>query len=184
MKLIVAITGASGAGYAIDLLKALKEKKIETHLIVSEWAEKIIEPETGLKLEAVKALASHVYEPNDQGAAIASSSFLVDGMIVVPCTVKTASEIATANCSNLVSRAADNMLKTRRKLVVCFRETPISAPCLENLHKIALAGGIVLPLSPGFYHQPKELKDLIAFITGKLLDLFSIENEAFKRWGP
>jgi len=183
MKLIVAITGASGANYAISLLKALKEKKIETYLIVSEWAEKIVKQETGLELAEVKSLALHYFKPNDFEAAIASSSFLVDGMVVIPCSVKTAAEIASANCSNLISRAADNMLKTRKKLVVCLRETPLSAPCLENLHKIALAGGIIFPLSPGFYHQPKELKDLSAFITGKLLDLFGIENNAFKRWG-
>ena len=182
MKLIVAICGASGAGYGIELLKALKEAGVETHLVLSEWAEKLIEEETDCKIEEVKNLASKCYGYREMDAAISSSSFLVDGMIVCPATVKTCSEIANAESSNLISRAADNMLKMRKKLVVCIRETPLSGPCLENLAKIARYGGIVMPLSPGFYHKPKEIKDLQAFIVGKVLDAFGIENKKFKRW--
>ena len=148
MKLIVAICGASGIGYGIELLKALKEAKVETHLVLSQWAEKLIEEETDLKKEDVEKLASKAYGYNDMAAAISSSSFLVDGMIVCPATVKTVSEIANADSSNLISRAADNMLKTQKKLVVCIRETPLSGPCLENLAKITHYGGIVMPLSP------------------------------------
>ena len=176
------MTGASGTNYAIDFLKALKEKDFETHLVLSPWAKKLIEEETDFKIEEVKKLASFVHDVNDMAAPIASSSFLVEAMVVIPCTVKTSSEIATANCSNLISRAADNILKTKKKLIVCIRETPLSAPALKNLYDISLYGGIVFPLSPGFYHQPKGLKDLNAFITGKLLDLLGIENESFKRW--
>jgi 4-hydroxy-3-polyprenylbenzoate decarboxylase len=183
MKLIVAICGASGVGYGIELLKALKEAKVETHLVLSEWAEKLIEEETGMKASEVKRLATKAYGYREMDGSISSSSFLTEGMIVCPATVKTCSEIANAESSNLISRAADNMLKMRKKLVVCIRETPLSGPCLENLAKIARYGGIVMPLSPGFYHKPKEIKDLEAFIVGKILDGFGIENEKFKRWG-
>ena len=183
MKLIVAICGASGVNYGIGLLKALKDAKVETHLVLSKWAEKLIEEETDRKIEDVKGLASKVYGYKEMGAAISSSSFLVDGMVVCPATVKTVSEIAQAHSGNLISRSADNMLKTGKKLVVCIRETPLSGPCLENLAKIAQYGGIVMPLSPGFYHKPKTIKDLESFITGKALDLLGIENEEFERWG-
>ena len=182
-KIIVAICGASGVQYGIELLKALREAKVETHLILSEWAEKLIEEETDYSVAEVKKLASKFYDYKDMTGAISSSSFLVDGMIICPATVKTCSEIANADSSNLISRAADNMLKTKRLLVVCIRETPLSGPCLENLAKISQYGGIVMPLSPGFYHKPKSIKDLEAFITGKILDLFGIENNKFKRWG-
>ena len=183
MKLIVAICGASGIRYGIGLLEALKELKVETYLILSEWAEKLVEEETEHKIEEVKKLASKVYGYKDMAAAISSSSFLVDGMVVCPATVKTVSEIANAHSGNLISRSADNMLKTQKKLVVCIRETPLSGPCLENLAKISQYGGIVMPLSPGFYHKPKTIKDLESFITGKILDLIGIENEKFDRWG-
>jgi len=183
MKLVVAITGASGIGYGIGLLKALKEAKVETHLILSEWAERLVEEETEMKVSEVKGLATKVYNYKEMDAAISSSSFLVDGMIVCPATVKTCSEIANADSSNLVSRAADNMLKMGKKLVVCIRETPLSGPCLENLAKISRYGGIVMPLSPGFYQKPKSIKDLEAFIVGKALDVFGIKNEKFERWG-
>lgn len=183
MKLIVAICGASGIGYGIELLKALGEAKVETHLILSKWAEKLVEEETNYSVKEVKKLASKCYGYKDMAAAISSSSFLVDGMVVCPATVKTVAEIANAHSGNLISRAADNMLKTGKRLVVCLRETPLSGPCLENLAKIAQYGGIVMPLSPGFYHQPKSIKDLEAFITGKIMDLFGIKNEKFERWG-
>ena len=183
MKIIVAICGASGIQYRIGLLEALKELKVETHLILSEWAEKLVEEETEHKIEEVKKLASKVYGYKDMAAAISSSSFLVNGMVVCPATVKTVSEIANAHSGNLISRSADNMLKTQKKLVVCIRETPLSGPCLENLAKISQYGGIVMPLSPGFYHKPKTIKDLESFIIGKILDLIGIENEKFERWG-
>lgn len=182
MKLIVAITGASGVNYAIGLLKELKKQKVEVHLVLSEWAERLIKEETNYKVAEVKKLASKVYGNNDMAAAICSSSFLVDGMIVIPATVKTAGEIATANCGNLISRAADNMLRTRKKLVVCIRETPLSPAALHNLYMISVYGGIIFPLSPAFYHKPKDLKDLEDFIIGKVLDLMGVKNDKFKRW--
>jgi len=182
MKLIVAITGASGIGYAIELLNTLKKKNIEIHLVMSEWAEKLIEEETEFDPKEIKKLAFKVYDNKNMASEIASSSFLVDGMVIIPCTLKTASEVANAHCGTLIARAADNILKMRKKLIVCVRETPLSTPALEQMHKIALAGGIVLPLSPGFYHKPKEIKDLLAFISGKVMDCFGIENNEFKRW--
>ena len=182
MKLIVAICGASGVGYGIELLKALKEAKVETHLILSEWAEKLVKEETDVTLKEVKKLASKVYGYREMDAALSSSSFLVDGMIVCPATVKTVSEIANADSSNLISRSADNMMKMKKKLVVCIRETPLSPGCLHNLYKLSIYGAIIMPLSPGFYHKPKSIKDLEAFIIGKVLDVFSIKNKKFKRW--
>ena len=183
MKLIVAICGASGIQYGIGLLKALKEANVETCLVMSEWAERLVREETDYKIEEVKKLASKCFDNKDMAAPIASSSFLVDGMVVMPCSLKTASEIANAGCGTLIARAADNMLKTRKKLVLGIRETPLSTAALEALYKCSVAGAIVMPLSPGFYHKPKEIKDLSAFIIGKALDLFNIPNEKFKRWG-
>ncbi|MFH1240105.1 MAG: UbiX family flavin prenyltransferase [Candidatus Diapherotrites archaeon] len=182
MKLIIGISGASGAHYGVELLKALKEKKIETHLILSEWAEKILEIETDYKIEDVKKLATKVYDNKDMSARISSSSFLVDGMIVMPCSIKTVSEIANGSCSTLITRSADNVMKMKKTLLVGVRETPLSTAVLENLKNISLYGGIVMPLSPGFYHKPKEIKDLNSFIVGKALDVFGIENNNFKRW--
>ncbi|VVB98737.1 Flavin prenyltransferase UbiX [uncultured archaeon] len=182
-KLIVAITGASGANYAVALLRALKEKGIEVHLVVSEWAEETLKLETGMKTNDLKKIVHRAYANDDLAAPIASSSFLCDGMIVMPCTLKTASEIANAHCGTLISRAADNTLKMRGRLVVGVRETPLSTPALEQLHKISIAGGIVMPLCPAFYHKPKEIKDLEAFIVGKALDCLGIGNSEFGRWG-
>jgi len=182
-KIVVAMCGASGIRYGIEVLKALQEAKAETFLIMSDWAERLVAEETELKAEAVKKLANHVYQNDDMAASISSSSFSVDGMVVIPASVKTVSEIATAHSGSLITRAADNMLKTRKPLVVCVRETPLSGPCLENMAMIARYGGTVMPLSPGFYHKPKDINDLYNFITGKILDCLGIENSKFKRWG-
>ncbi|MCR4335628.1 MAG: UbiX family flavin prenyltransferase [archaeon] len=182
MKLIVGMTGASGIQYAVELLRSLKEKKVEVHLVMSEWSERLVEEETNYKINEIKKLAYKVYDNKNMAAPIASSSFLVDGMVIIPCTLKTASEVANAHCGTLIARAADNVLKMKKKLVICIRETPLSTPALEQLHKISVAGGIVLPLSPGFYHKPKEIKDLFAFINGKVMDCFEINNNEFKRW--
>ncbi len=183
MRLIVGICGASGVNYAIGLLNALKAAKVETFLVASDWAEKLVVEETSCTVASIKKLASHVFSNHDMTAPIASSSFLVDGMIVIPASIKTISEIATAECSTLISRAADNMLKTKKKLVVCVRETPLSPPALRNMYDLSVYGVIVFPLSPAFYYKPKTIKDLESFITGKIMDLFGIKNEKFRRWG-
>ncbi|MFH1256007.1 MAG: UbiX family flavin prenyltransferase [Candidatus Diapherotrites archaeon] len=182
MRVIVAVSGASGVQYGVELLKALNEKKVETHLVLSEWAEKLIGIETDYKISEVKKLAEKCYGNKELDAAIASSSFLVDAMIVIPCSVKTISEIANAHTDTLITRAADNMLKMKKRLVLCLRETPLSAPAIEQMYKVTVAGAIVMPLAPGFYHKPKELKDLYAFISGKAMDCLGIENTEFRRW--
>ena len=182
MRIIVGISGASGIQYGVELLKVLKGKKIETYLVMSEWAEKLIEIETDYDPKEVKKLATKSFRNNEMDAPISSSSFLVDGMVVVPCSVKTASEIANAHTGTLLTRAADNVLKMKKKLILGVRETPLSSPALEQMHKLSLAGAIVMPLAPGFYHKPKEIKDLFSFINGKIMDCLEIENKEFKRW--
>ncbi len=182
MKIIVAMCGASGIRYGIEVLSALRESGAETFLVMSKWAERLVEEETELNPEAVKEMADHHFQNNDMAAPISSSSFLVDGMVVIPASVKTVSEIANAYSGTLIARAADNMLKTQKKLVVCIRETPLSGPCLENLARVARYGGIVMPLSPGYYHRPESIEDLHDFITGKVLDSLGIENSKFRRW--
>lgn len=182
MKLIIGISGASGTNYALALLKELKKQKIETYVIVSEWAEKVFKEETGKNISELKKLATKTYKNNQMDALISSSSFLADGMIVMPASVKTCSEIATAHTSTLITRCADIMLRYKKPLIVGLRETPLSGPCLEQLATIAKYGGIVMPLSPGFYGKPKKISDLEGFIVGKAMDLIGIENNSYKRW--
>jgi len=181
-RIIVAITGASGTNYAIALLKELKKQKIEVHLIISEWASEVLKEETGKKVGALKKLATQTYSNSDLAASISSSSFLVDGMIILPASIKTCSEILHAHTSTLISRCADNMLKTKNKLVIGVRETPLSGPTLENLLKLSIYGAIIFPLSPAFYHKPKKIADIEAFIVGKALDLLGVPNNKYNRW--
>ena len=181
-KIIVAMCGASGIQYGIKVLEALKKAKAETYLVMSKWAETLIKEETGLKPEAVKKLANNVFQNSDMAAPISSSSFVVDGMVIIPATVKTVSEIANAHSGTLITRAADNLLKMHKPLVVCIRETPLSGPCIENMAKIAQYGGTIMPLSPGFYHRPNNINDMYNFITGKVLDSLGIQNSKFRRW--
>ncbi|MFX0090675.1 MAG: UbiX family flavin prenyltransferase [Candidatus Hodarchaeota archaeon] len=182
IRLIVGICGASGVQYGIELLKTLKEEKIETHLVLSEWAETVIQEETSYNASDLRVLADFSYGYFQMDAAIASSSFLVDGMIICPSTVATVSKIAIADTANLIVRAADNMLKMHKPLVVAIRETPLSPPCLKNLYELATSGAIVIPLAPGFYHMPKNIDELIAFMVGKILDALGIPNQKYKRW--
>jgi len=183
VKIILAMTGASGVNYSIALLKALKAQGVEVHLILSDWSKELITTETKTKIAQVKKLAKKTYSNDDLAASISSSSFLVDSMIVLPASIKTVSEIVTAHTSTLITRCADNMLKTRKPLVIGVRETPLSGPVLENLYKLSIYGAIIFPLSPGFYHKPKKIADLEAFIVGKALDLLGVSNSNFKRWG-
>ncbi|MBT4191695.1 MAG: UbiX family flavin prenyltransferase [Candidatus Diapherotrites archaeon] len=182
MKVIIGISGASGTNYTINFLTHLKKQKIETHVIVSEWAEKVFEKENNKKVLDIKKLATKTYTNKQMDALIASSSFLADGMIIIPASVKTCSEIATAHTGTLITRCADIMLRYKKSLVVCLRETPLSGPCLEQLTKIAQYGGIVMPLSPGFYGKPTEISDLEDFISGKVMDLIGIANNSYTRW--
>lgn len=181
-KLIIGICGASGILYAIDLLKELKKSNIETHVIVSDWAKQILSEETKYKIDIFNKNSTIVYNNNDMAAKISSSSFLSDGMVIIPATVKTTSEIAHANCNNLITRCADNILRMKKRLILCIRETPLSSTTLENLYKISIAGGVVFPLCPAFYHNPENLEDIRNFIVGKIMDVLDIENTKFKRW--
>ena len=149
---------------------------------MSEWVEDVLHSETNFSISLVKELAFKAYNFNDMSASISSSSFLIDGMVIIPATVKTVSNIANGHTGDLITRAADNMLKMRRKLVIALRETPLSPPCVNNLAKLAKYGAIILPLSPGFYHKPVDIQDLFNFITGKVLDVLEIPNDFYQRW--
>lgn len=182
-KIIVGITGASGTTYAISLLKALHElPDVETHLVMSKWAVKNLELETELSLSEVKALADHTYNINDQGAAIASGSFLNAGMVIVPASMKTVAGIAYGFADNLIGRAADVCLKEQRKLIIVPRESPLSTIHLENLLKLSKMGVQIVPPIPAFYNQPKTIEDLVNHNTMKLLDSLGVNNDLSPRW--
>jgi 4-hydroxy-3-polyprenylbenzoate decarboxylase len=181
--LVVGITGASGAIYGIRLLEALSStENVETHLIVSEAAEAIIEYETGRRIEDVKELASFSYDIRDMGAPIASGSFKTDGMIVAPCTVKTMSAIANSYSENLLIRVGDVTIKERRRLLLLVRETPLHIGHLRNMERLCEMGAIIMPPVPAFYHKPQTIQDIVDHTVGKMLDLFGIEHSLFQRW--
>ncbi len=181
-RIIVGISGASGVIYGIRLLEVLKEARIETHAVISEAAKKNILLETDYAVEDVKKLASHVHDEKNMAAAISSGSFKTDGMVVAPCTIKTLSGIAHSYDENLMIRAADVILKERRKLVLVVRETPLHKGHLELMTRVADLGGIILPPVPAFYHVPETIGDIIDHTLGKILDCLGIENALFARW--
>jgi flavin prenyltransferase len=182
MKIILAITGASGVAYGLALAKELKGH--ELHLVVSDSAKKIFqdELEDGKKALAELSGLGKVYDNSSFDAPMASGSFLFDAMVVCPCSMKTLSAIANGYSSNLICRAADVALKERRKLILVPRETPLSAIHLENMLKLAKLGVVILPASPGFYGKPKTISELTNFIVGRVLDQLGIANKAYKRW--
>ncbi|NIP23918.1 UbiX family flavin prenyltransferase, partial [Candidatus Bathyarchaeota archaeon] len=171
MRLIVAITGASGVVYGKRLLEILREKKVETYLIVSEAAENVIEHELETTKRELEKLASHVCDVNDLSAPIVSGSFKTDGMIVIPCSMKTLAGIAHGYSENLILRAADVTLKEKRKLILVPRETPLSMVHLRNMLDLASQGVFIVPAMPAYYHKPEKIEDLIDFVVGKALDL-------------
>ena len=185
-RLVVGITGASGTIYGIRLLEMLKKTDIETHLVMSKSAEMTLVYETDYKPKDVKTLASVVHPPADIGASISSGSFPTMGMVIVPCSIRTMSEIATGVTSSLVSRAADVVLKEKRRLVLALRETPLHGGHLRTLVTLADIGAVVAPIVPAFYNKPKTVDDIINHTVGRLLDLFGIETKMVKRWegGP
>lgn len=183
MRLVVGISGASGALYGARFLEVLKEKKVETHLIITPVSKKILIEETEYTVEAVEALASHVYENEDLGASVSSGSFKTDGMVVIPCSIKTLSGIAHSYNDNLLTRAADVTLKERRKLVLMIRETPLHQGHIELMLQASRMGAILFPPMPAFYFRPKTIDDLINHTVGKILDLFDIDHRLFQRWG-
>jgi 4-hydroxy-3-polyprenylbenzoate decarboxylase len=177
MKMIVGVSGASGIVLAERLLEALKKAKAETHLVVSETAEEIRKHEGVGRLKA-----DYVYNNKDFFGKIASGSFRTDGMVVIPCSMKTLAGIASGYTDNLLLRAADVCLKERRKLVIVARETPLSAIHIENMLRLSRAGAIIMPPVMGFYYRPKAIGDMVDHTVGKVLDLFGIENKLIKRW--
>ena len=182
MRLIVAITGASGVVYGKRLLEVLKEKNVETHLIVSRAGEQIIEHELDMTRSELEKLANYTYEENDLAAPLASGSFLTDGMVIIPCSTKTLAGIAHGYSENLILRAAEVSLKERRKLILVPRETPLSAVHLHNLLDLAIQGVIIIPAMPAFYHKPKNISELVDFVVGKVLDSLGIVHELFERY--
>jgi 4-hydroxy-3-polyprenylbenzoate decarboxylase len=181
-RIVVGISGASGAIYGVRLLRLLRELDIETHLVVSRSGQVTLAHETRMKLAEVQALADVCYANADIGAAISSGSFRVDGMIVAPCSIKTLSEIATGCTSSLLSRAADVMLKERRRLVLMVRETPLHAGHIRSLGAVTEAGAIVYPPVPAFYAMPATLEEMVDHTIGRVLDLFDIDARTVQRW--
>lgn len=181
-RIIVAITGATGAVLGIKALIALRCLHIETHLVISKWAEATIKYETDYHPSAVRALADHVYSINDMAAPIASGSFLASGMIVAPCSMKTLAAIHSGYCDDLISRAADVMIKEKRKLVLVTRETPLSEIHLRNMLEVARAGAVIFPPVPAYYIKPSSVDDLADQTVGRLLDQFNLDTGDFERW--
>lgn len=181
-RIVVGITGASGIIYAYDLLKKLSNLDVETHVVISAWGKKNLELES-YTLEQFNALSDYTYSYRNQSANIASGSFLHDGMVIIPASMKTIASIACGFGEDLVTRAADVTLKEQRKLIIVPRETPLSAIHLENLTKLARLGVQVIPPIPAFYNNPKTIQDLVDHETMKILDAFGIKQVDAKRWG-
>ena len=181
-RIIVAISGSSGAIYGIKLLEMLSSLDIETHLIISKSANLTIASETCFSSEEVKKLATYTYNPADIGARISSGSFKTDGMIVAPCSMKTLSAISNAFEDNLISRAASVVMKEQRRLVLMTRETPLHTIHLENMLKLSRIGVVISPPVPAFYNSPSTIDDLVIHSLARILDLFNIDVPHTKRW--
>jgi 4-hydroxy-3-polyprenylbenzoate decarboxylase len=182
-RLIVGISGASGIVYGVRVLESLKATDIETHLVMSRSAEVTLAYEIGMKVAEVHALADVVHPIQDIGASIASGSFRTDGMIVAPCSIKSMSEIAAGTTGTLLTRAADVVLKERRRLVLMVRETPLHMGHLRTMANVSEMGAIVMPPVPAFYHKPKTIDDIVNQTIGRALDLFGFDLGMVKRWG-
>ena len=182
-RVVIGITGASGVIYGIRLLKILKGLDMETHLIITEAAKKTILIETSFSVKDVEDMAHKVYQTEELAAPISSGSYKTEGMIVVPCTIKTLSGVAHSFNENLLIRAADVTLKERRRLILVVRETPLHKGHLTLMQKVAELGGVILPPVPAFYNLPKSIDDLIDQTLGKILDIMDIDHTLYKRWG-
>jgi flavin prenyltransferase len=183
MRLIVGMTGATGAPFGVRLLQTLKQlPEVETHLVLSRWARTTIELETGLTAREVAALAEVVHNPEDQGAAISSGSFRTDGMVIVPCSMKTLAGIRAGYADGLMGRAADVVLKEGRKLVLVPRETPLSEIHLDNMLALSRMGVRMVPPMPAFYNHPRSVDDIVDHITARVLDQFGLPSPAVRRW--
>lgn len=182
-RLIIGISGASGVIYGIRMLELLRDTPIETHLVISKSAEITVAYETDWKAADVKALADVVYPAADIGAAISSGSFKTMGMVVAPCSIRSMGEISSGVTSSLLSRAADVVLKERRRLVLLLRETPLHAGHIRSMQTVTEMGAIVAPPVPAFYARPKSIEEMIDQTIGRTLDLFDIDTGFTKRWG-
>lgn len=183
MRLIVGMTGSSGVIYGVRMLEALRRLKVDAYLIMTEWAKKCLALETDFDLKYVKSLAAGFSDDSNMAASVSSGTHKTDGMVIIPCSMKSLSGIANGYEENLVSRAAGVTLKESRRLVIVPRETPLTSIHLENMLKLARVGAVILPAMPGFYNRPKSIDDMINHVVGKCLDQFGIEHDLFKRWG-
>ena len=181
-RLIVGLSGASGAIFGVRLLQVLRGTDVETHLVVSKWAQQTLEHETGFTTKQVRELAAVSYEAGNMGAAISSGSFITDGMVVLPCSMRTLAAIAYGTGDTLIHRAADVVLKERRRLVLGVRETPFNDIHLENMLKLSRMGVTILPLTPAFYSRPQSIDDIVDHLVARVLDQFSISTDLAKRW--
>jgi 4-hydroxy-3-polyprenylbenzoate decarboxylase len=182
MRLVVAITGASGAIFGIRILEELKKKNVETHLIVSKWGGFTIEEETGYEVAEVEKMASFSHDVNDLSDIVASGSFKTDGMIVAPCSMKTLAGIAMGFADDLITRVADVTIKEKRRLLLMARETPLSPIHLENMLKLSRLGVIIMPPVPTFYTGPATVDDIVNQTVARALEYFGVETEHIKRW--
>jgi 4-hydroxy-3-polyprenylbenzoate decarboxylase len=182
MRIILGMTGATGAIYGVRLLERLREAGAETHLVISRWGARTLLHETPYSREHVEALAHTAYAPNDMGAAVSSGSFKTDGMVIAPCSAKTLAAIAHGYGENLIHRAADVVLKERRKLVLVVREAPLSDIHLENMLRLSRTGAIVLPPMPAFYNHPRSIDDIVEHTVARVLDQFGLEVPGMERW--
>ncbi|MGZ5520729.1 MAG: UbiX family flavin prenyltransferase [Halobacteriota archaeon] len=183
MTITVAITGASGVQYGVRLLEALRDLQVETQLIVTKSGQDLMSIETQYSLNYVTSLACQTYEEMDLSAPIASGSHISNGMVIIPCSMKTLGSIAHGISSNLVTRAADVCLKERRKLILVVRETPLSGIHLSNMSRLSQCGAVIMPASPGFYTRPATIEELIDTLVARVLDLLQIDHSLSRRWG-
>lgn len=181
-RLIVGITGASGSIFGIRALERLREFDVETHLIISPWGARTLEHESGWTVEEVRALAHVVHKPGDLGATVSSGSFRTDGMLIAPCSMKTVSAIAHGYTEDLIARAADVVLKERRRLVLLARESPLSEIHLENMLKLARMGVSIVPPVPAFYNRPKSIDEMVDHIVTRALDQLDLVSADAPRW--
>jgi len=182
MRIIVGITGASGAIYGLRLLRELAKTDHEVHAVISRYGWKVLQHECSIGEEDIRCLVHALHPVEDLAAPIASGSFRVDAMAVVPCSMRSLAAIASGLADNLLCRAADVVIKERKNLVLAVRESPFSAIHLENMLKLARLGVGIVPASPGFYHKPRTIDDLTAIMTGRILDSMGIPNDCFTRW--
>lgn len=181
-RIIVAFTGATGSILGIKALIALHRLNVETHLIISKWAESTLKYGTDYTVASLRALADHVHKNHDMAAPVASGSYRVDGMIVVPCSMKTLAAINAGLCDTLIARAADVIIKERRKLILVARECPLSSIHLQNMLSLTQNGAIIFPPVPAFYHRPSTIDDILDHSVGRMLDLFGLDTQDFGRW--